>query len=169
MKRISFKSCETEIVSHLLYHTPLALSNSHKTWNMRRLLNECSFCMMKTFHITTCVSQTISILLNYPQLYGLSEDPWWRHKMETFSALLALCEGDSPVTGELPSQRPVTRRFDIVFDLRLNKRLNKHSRRRWFESPSRLLWRHSNAICNLLVCMIVHYGFDNSSSVSLVY
>ena len=35
---------------------------------------------------------------------------WWRHRMETFSALLALCvRGNSPVTGEFPSQRPVTR------------------------------------------------------------
>ena len=35
--------------------------------------------------------------------------------METFSALLALCAGNSPVTGEFPSQRPVTRSFDIFF------------------------------------------------------
>ena len=40
------------------------------------------------------------------------------------------------VTGEFPSQRPVTRSFDVLFDLRLNKRLNKQSRRRWFEKPS---------------------------------
>ena len=39
--------------------------------------------------------------------------------METFSTLLALCEGKSPVTGESPSQRPVTRSFDVFFDLRL--------------------------------------------------
>ena len=45
--------------------------------------------------------------------------------METFSALLALCEGNSPVTGEFPSQRPVTRSFDVFFKLRLNKRLSK--------------------------------------------
>ena len=45
--------------------------------------------------------------------------------METFSALLALCAGNSPVTGEFPSQRPVTRSFDIFFDLSLNKRLSK--------------------------------------------
>ena len=45
--------------------------------------------------------------------------------METFSALLALCEGDSLVTSEFPSQRPVTRNFDIFFDLRLNKLLSK--------------------------------------------
>ena len=42
---------------------------------------------------------------------------WWRHQMETFSALLALCAGNPPVTGEFPSQRPVTRSFDVFFDL----------------------------------------------------
>ena len=45
--------------------------------------------------------------------------------METFSALLALCAGNSPVTGELPAQRPVTRSFDVIFDLRPKKRLSK--------------------------------------------
>ena len=40
---------------------------------------------------------------------------WWRHQMETFSALLVLCEGNSPVTGEFHSQRPVTRSFDVSF------------------------------------------------------
>ena len=45
--------------------------------------------------------------------------------METFSALLAICAGNSPVTGEFPAQRPVTQSFDVLFDLRLNKRLNK--------------------------------------------
>ena len=44
--------------------------------------------------------------------------------METFSALLALYAGTSPVTGEFPSQRPITRRFDVFFELRLNKRLS---------------------------------------------
>ena len=62
--------------------------------------------------------------------------------METFSALLAICEGNPPVT-VFPSQRPVMRSFDVLLDLRLHKRLSK-ARRRWFETPSRLLWRHSN-------------------------
>ena len=43
--------------------------------------------------------------------------------MEAFSALLDLCEGKSPVTSEFPAQRPVTRSFNLFFDLRLNKRL----------------------------------------------
>ena len=39
--------------------------------------------------------------------------------METFSALLVIWAENSPVTGEFPAQRPVTRSFDIFFDLRL--------------------------------------------------
>ena len=45
-----------------------------------------------------------------------------------------LCE---EFTGEFPSQRPVTRSLDVFFNLRLNKRLSKQSRRRWFETPLR--------------------------------
>ena len=45
--------------------------------------------------------------------------------METFSALLAICAGNSPVSGEFPAQRPVTRNFDVFFDLRwINRRVN---------------------------------------------
>ena len=47
--------------------------------------------------------------------------------METFSALLAICAGNSPAPGEFPIQRPVTRSFDAVFDVRLNKRSSKQS------------------------------------------
>ena len=66
----------------------------------------------------------------------------WRLQMETFSALLAICAGNSPVTGEFPTQRPVTRSFDVLFDLRLNERLSKQSWGWWFETLSRPLWRH---------------------------
>ena len=41
--------------------------------------------------------------------------------METFSALLAICAGNSPVTGEFRAQRPVTRSFDVSFDVTLWK------------------------------------------------
>ena len=49
--------------------------------------------------------------------------------METFSASLALRAGNSPVTGEFHSKMPITRSFDVFFDLRLNKALSKQSRR----------------------------------------
>ena len=69
---------------------------------------------------------------------------WWHHQMETFSALLAICAGNSPVSGEFPAQRPVTRSFDIFFDLRLNKRLSKQSCGWWFETLSCPLWCRCN-------------------------
>ena len=75
-----------------------------------------------------------------------------RHQMETFSALLALCAGNSSVTGEFPAQRPVTRSFDIFFDLRLNKRFYKQSWGWRFETPSRSVWRH----CNVLYFFTCH-------------
>ena len=74
----------------------------------------------------------------------LTTETWWRHQMETFSALLAICAGNSPVPGEFPTQRPVTRSFDDFFDLRLNKRLSKQLWGWWFERLSRSLWRHRN-------------------------
>ena len=70
--------------------------------------------------------------------------PWWRHQMETFSALLALCAGNSLVSGEFPAQRPVTRSFDVFFDLRPNKRLSKQSWGWWFETLLSPLWCHRN-------------------------
>ena len=59
--------------------------------------------------------------------------PWLRHQMETFSALLA-------------AQRPVTRSFDVFFDLGLNKRLSKQPWGWWFEMLSWSLWRQCNAM-----------------------
>ena len=56
----------------------------------------------------------------------------WRHMTSPGENV-----GISPVTDEFPSQRPVTRSF-----LCLNKRLSKQSRRWWFQTPSRSLWRH---------------------------
>ena len=51
---------------------------------------------------------------------------WWRHQ---------------PVTNGFTSQKSVTRSFEVFLDLRLNKRLNKRPRLRWFDDS---LWRHCN-------------------------
>ena len=69
---------------------------------------------------------------------------WWCHQMETFCTLLAIYAGNSPVLGEFPAQRPVTKSFDVFFDLRPNKRLSKQWRGWWFETPSSPLWCHCN-------------------------
>ena len=68
---------------------------------------------------------------------------WCRHQMET-------------VTGEFPSQRPVTRSYDVSFDLRINKRLSELSWGCWFGTPLRSLWRHCNVIGNV-------FSFDQAA------
>ena len=82
--------------------------------------------------------------------------PWWRHQMEIFSALLAFCAGNSPVPGEFPAQRPVTRSFEVFFGVRPNKRLSKQPGDWWSETPSSSLWRHRNAIIECGVKLLSH-------------
>ena len=103
--------------------------------------------------------------------------PWWRHQMETFFALLALCAGNSPVSGEFPAQRPVTRSFDVSFDLRLDKRLSKQSWGWWFETLSRSLCRHRNGeisvVWNIVLTVLclyhVCYSVTRWNKMSMIY
>ena len=88
---------------------------------------------------------------------------WWRHQMETFSTLLAICAGNSPVTGD--SQRPVTLKFHVFFDLCLNKRLSNELRRRWLETPSRSLWRHGNVF--VLRILVLRQPIHSKSEMGL--
>ena len=81
-------------------------------------------------------------------------ESWWRHQMETFSALLAICARNSPVPGELPTQRPLTRSFDVYFYQRPNKRLSKQSGGWWFETLSCPFWRQCN------VCLKMRYASE---------
>ena len=78
-------------------------------------------------------------------------DTWWRHQMETFSALLANYVENSPVISEFSAQRQVTRSFDVFLDLRLKKRLSKQSWCWRFETLARPLLRHFNLWINYLI------------------
>ena len=90
-------------------------------------------------------ARTMCIAFDIYFAFSSPSETWWRHQMGTFSALLAICAGNSPVTGELP----VTRSFDVSFDMRVNKRLNKQSWGWWFETPSSSLWSHCNDVSSL--------------------
>ena len=75
---------------------------------------------------------------------------WWKfHQNEDISVSVnfrvtgPLCE-EFTSHRWIPSQRPVNGSFDIFFDLRQNTRLSKQSRRRWFKTLPRSLWRHCN-------------------------
>ena len=92
------------------------------------------------------VGQIYRLLLKFAVISDFYMSSWWRHQMEAFSALLAICAGNSLVPGEFPTQRPVTRSFDVFFDLRLNKWLNKQGWSWWFETLSRPLCCHRNVL-----------------------
>ena len=99
--------------------------------------------MVQDYMLNHFSDETLTVTQCHEVTY-LDHKSWWCHEMETFSALLALCPGNSPVTGEFPAQRPVTRSFDVFFNLHLNKRWSKQSWGWWFETPSCPLWCHCN-------------------------
>ena len=82
-----------------------------------------------------------------------------------------LC-GEFTGPGEFPTQRPVTRSFDIFFDLDLNKQLSKQSRGWWFETPSGSLWRQCNDGCvpwnRISSAGYVYYSFESKHHQSAV-
>ena len=94
---------------------------------------------------------------------ALKNTSWWRHQIKTFPAFTGHCAGYSPVTGEFPAQRSITRGFDFFFDLRLHTRLSKQWLGWWFETPSRPLWRHCNVSPTssrqsvLVPCLLMFY------------
>ena len=103
---------------------------------------------------------------------------WWHHDLETLSyywpttassngnifRVTGLLCGNSPVTGEFPTQRPAARSFDVFFDLHLYKRLSKQWWGWWFETPSRPLWRHCNAFVSG-----IHWWLVNSTENIILY
>ena len=76
-----------------------------------------------------------------------------------------LC-GEFTSPGEFPSQRPVTRSFDVFFDQRTYKRLSKQPWDWWFETQSWSLWRQCNgkAVCQIIWIVIT---FDRYNHITL--
>ena len=114
-------------------------------WDLHSYRCNFSFAFSISYDISWFSIFIQGIWIHFLKKGVVSINTWWRHQMETFSALLALCAGNSPVPGVLPAQRPVTRNFDVFFDLHPNKRISKQCWGWLFETPSSQLWRHCNA------------------------
>ena len=129
---VSYKTAMSQLLTHWRYCS-LALSH-------RIMCEMCTLNIVYTriSYLKDVMSWAIQIVESSADLILSAQDVYMITSSKgTFSALLALCEGNSPVTGKFPSQTPVTRCFYVSFEMRLNKRLSKPSRRRWFETPSR--------------------------------
>ena len=109
--------------------------------------------------VTQGFGNSFDIILNKPPLcpcggtvrngIRANINSWWHHQMERFSALLAICAGNSPVPGQFHAQRPVTRSFDVFFDLRLNKPLNNRG------AGDLRRYRHSKQCIEVKVVVVV--------------
>ena len=125
-------------IRHHIHHLPKKLPTS-----VDEQCNHCKHaCIIHCvatiiFYCSALVSPWETICHGFPQVMMTPPNG-------AYSAILTLGAANSPVTGESPSQRPVTRNFDVFFDLRLNKRLSKQSWGWWFETPSCPLCRHCN-------------------------
>ena len=105
-------------------------------------------------------ARTISSLFNHDDV--IKQTRYWPYVRGIHRSLL----GDSPAIGEFPLQRPVTRTFDVFFDLRLNRRLSEQSISRWFETTSHSLWSHCNGNTRLhfvCSCFSIQWSQDDKS------
>ena len=133
-------------------------------WKKLTLGEDTNFSLLIIISTNTTLKIELSIMM--PTLSSLlgSRLPWYQlcrhinapdqilvlhHNMMTssngniFRVTDPLC-GEFTGPGEFPTQRPVTRSFDVFFDPRLNKRLSKQPWGWWFETPPWSLWRHCN-------------------------
>ena len=97
-------------------------------------------------YIPTYSSRKPRFMKSAPYLtrYCLRHLTWILHDGDISRVAGHLC-GEFPGPRWIPrTQRPVTRSFDVFFDLRLNKQLSKQSWGWWFETLPRPLWRQRN-------------------------
>ena len=90
------------------------------------------------------VCETLYMLFRHEYVKQESAKSWWRHQMKLFRRVTGLLCREFTDHWWFPSQRPVTRSFDVFFDLRLNQQFSKQWRRLWSETSLRLSWRHCN-------------------------
>ena len=106
----------------------------------------CCFAVLKTFF--SWDELLASVMENNAKLQHARFGNFFFSNGNIFRVTGPLC-GEFTGPGEFPTQMPVTRSFDVYFDLRLNKRLCKQSRGWWFETLLCPLWRHSNGMQGL--------------------
>ena len=121
-----------------------SVNSSHKWPATRKMFPFDDVILHGCLHVIMHIVAKCDIRSNTIWIVFKDRSLWWRHQMETFSTLLPICAGNSPIHGEFLAQRPVTRSFDVYFDMHPNKRLSKQSWGWWFETPSCALWRHCN-------------------------
>ena len=125
-------------------------------WFHHTFYNGCNYLFMmglQLIHVSNMGPRFV-ICDVFPLWYGTGHSRW-RYDMETFSALLALCAGNSQVTGKFPFTKASDAKLWCFLWSAPVQTLSKQSGRRWFETRSRSLCRH----CNCLLPNTISYMF----------
>ena len=76
------------------------------TWSRHFILIPLCWCDIPLWSLASwSVEKTINVCNIYMKRDHRLYYTWWRHQMETFSAWLAICAGNSPVSPEFPAQK----------------------------------------------------------------
>ena len=145
------QSCLTEIRTWISNHIHYLKGCHNLTSTFKEPIHE----FVHVWLITTRCLTVMRLFVNALTLILQDDVIKWKHFPRYWAFEWVIHR--SSVTREFPAQRPVTRSFDVFFDLRLDKRLSKH----WlFETPSHSLWRHCNGI-SFLVLIFPEVGLLN--------
>ena len=126
---------------------------------LRYWCNDCKIVMVYTLKVKTKRYSFWCWNWNKPGEMGQCPG-WWCHSSlcmmtssngNNFRVTGPLC-GEFTGPGEFPTQRPVTRSFDVFFDLRLNKRLSKQPWGWWIAS---WWWWHRGHYDVNVMCLLV--------------
>ena len=154
--RLPFVSHPDEIANFDFPHHAVALQRFRMSLNVKQHWNRyivilIKFSLLASAEVVKITVQPMIKILSKWQHFCFSECHMKTHlcffkhddviKWKHYRVTGPLC-GEVTGPGEFPKQRPVTRSFDVFFDLRLNKRLSKQWWGCWFETPSWSLWRH---------------------------
>ena len=126
-------------------------------------MHACSKYIYRPAHLRSLYTDEVGIHLQNPfQTFCTVHESDWRpcvvlceYNIRQTELMMSSSNGNifcvtGPLWGKsnghrwIPPQMSATPSFDVFLDLRLNKRLSKQSRCRWFETPPCSLWRHCN-------------------------
>ena len=132
-------------IHNFVFESPMALFCRNISWVMVCTSNYTRTCMMGYRCHIVSKSHDIFHTITKPSIrcactVGHDDVIKWKH----FPRHWPFVRGIHRWPVNSPHKRPVTRRFDVFLDLRLNKPLSKQSWSWGFEAPSRPSWRHSN-------------------------
>ena len=148
------------------YHADLIFTSIFKctcllSWSV--VIGNCVHCRVKTHRYTRARTHIIEIFLSQENCNKTCHVDIikWKH----FPRYWFFVRGIHRLPMYSPQKKIVTQKFDVFIDLRLNIRISKHSKRRWFKTPSCPLRCQCNSICSQ--CWVYRFLITTSADAGI--